>query len=226
MSTELLPSRVRLYIFEHFLEQSAPPVLEQVMGAFSLDRDEATGVLRDLEAARHIALVPGTARILMAFPFSAIATPFQVTVRGRSQFANCAWDAIAFHAMLGVDTVVDSFCHHCAKPIRVELKDGHAILIDPPESIVYLALRPAEWWGNIVTTCSNTMVFFASPTHRDASDLCSGADAGASLTPDQVHALSGPIYAGKLALDYARPTREALLAHWTAMGLTDDYWTL
>lgn len=226
MSTETLAARLRLHIFEHFLEHAAPPVLEEVMGTFSLDRDDATGVLRDLEAARHIALVPGTARILMAFPFSAIATPFQVTVRGRSYFANCAWDAIAFHAMLGDETRVESFCHHCARPIRIELRDGLSTVIDPPESIVYLALRPAVWWGDIVTTCSNTMVFFASPEHRDASDLCARADEGASLTPDQVHALSGPIYAGKFALDYARPTREALLAHWTAMGLTGDYWRL
>ena len=226
MSTETLAPRVRQFIFEHFLEHAAPPVVEQVMGTFSISRAEATDVLRNLEAARHIALVPGTARILMAFPFSAIATPFQATVRGRSHFANCAWDAIALHAMLGEETRVHSFCHHCAAPVQVELRDGHATLIDPPESIVYLALRPADWWGDIVTTCSNTMVFFASPEHRDASDLCTGADAGASLTADQVHALSGPIYAAKFEPDYARPTKEALLAHWAAMGLTGDFWKL
>ena len=224
--TPLLPERVRLFIFEHFLEHAVPPVVEQVMREFSMSRGAATDVLRDLEAAHHIALVKGTARILMAFPFSAIATPFRVTVRDRSYFANCAWDAIAFHAMLGQDTTVDSFCHHCAAPIQIELKGGRATLVDPKESLVYLALRPAEWWGDIVTTCSNTMVFFASPEHGDASDLCAGADAGASLTADQVHALSGPIYAGKFALDYARPTREALLGHWATMGLTGEYWTL
>jgi len=226
MSTELLAPRVRLFIFEHFLEHAAPPVVEQIMGTFAISRAEATDVLRNLETARHIALVPGTARILMAFPFSAIATSFQAAVRGRSYYANCAWDAIAFHAMLGEVTEVESFCHHCAEPIQIELTDGRATLVDPTESLVYLALRPAEWWGDIVTTCSNTMVFFASPEHRDASDLCAGADAGASLTADQVHALSGPIYAGKFALDYARPTKAALLGQWAAMGLTGDYWKL
>jgi hypothetical protein len=217
---------LRLFIFEHFLEHAAPPVVEQIMDAFSLSRAEATDALGALEAAHHIALVPGTARILMAFPFSAIATPFQATVSGRTHFANCAWDAIAFHAMLGEDTTVKSFCHHCAAPIQIELRDGLAAQVDPPATLVYLALRPAEWWGDIVTTCSNTMVFFASPEHRDASDLCLGTDAGASLTPDQVRALSEPIYGSKFALDYARPTREALLAHWATMGLTGDYWTL
>lgn len=226
MNAEILPQRVRLFIFDHFLEHAAPPVVEQLMSAFSVSRDAATDVLRELETARHIALVKGTARILMAFPFSAIATPFRVSVRGKSYYANCAWDAISFHAMLGDEVRVDSFCHHCAEPIRIELRDGRATLIDPPESLVYLALRPTEWWGDIITTCSNTMVFFASSEHRDASDLAAPADEAASLTPDQVHALSGPIYAGKFTLDYARPSKEALLAHFAAMGLTGDYWTL
>jgi hypothetical protein len=218
--------RVRLFIFEHFLEHAAPPVVEQVMSTFSIPRAAASEVLRDLEAARHIALVKGTDRILMAFPFSAIATPFRVTVGGRSYFANCAWDAIAFHAMLDEGVRVDSFCHHCAMPISIELQGGRATHIDPAGSLVYLALRPTEWWGDIITTCSNTMVFFASPEHRDASDLCAGPDQAASLSPDQVHALSGPIYGTKFALGYARPSKEALLAHFAAIGLTGDYWTL
>jgi len=222
----MLPERVRLFIFEHFLEHAVPPVVEQVMSKFSMSRGAATDVLRDLEAARHIALVKGTARILMAFPFSAIATPFRVTVRGRSYFANCAWDAIAFHTMLGDDIRVESFCHHCAVLIELELRNGRATTVDPPETLVYFALPPTQWWDDITTTCGSTMVFFASPEHRDASDLCAGADQAASLPPEQVHTLSGPSYATKFALDYARPSKDVLLAHWAAMGLTGDYWTL
>lgn len=225
MGDQMLPQRVRLFIFEHFLEHGAPPVVEAVMRAFSLSREAATDVLRDLEAARHIALVPGTARILMAFPFSAIATPFRVTVRGRTYFANCAWDAIAFRAMLDDDVRVESFCHHCAAPISVELGGG-GIDVEPREALVYLALPPAQWWTDIVTTCSNTMVFFASADHRDASDLCAPPTSAASLTPEQVDALSGPIYARKLALDYARPSKDELLEHFAALGLTGEYWKL
>ena len=196
------------------------------MTTHSLSREEATDVFRGLEAARHIALVKGTARILMAFPFSAIATPFRVTVRGRAYFANCAWDAIAFHAMLGEDVHVESFCHHCAMPIRLEMRDGRAVNVAPADTIVYLALPPTQWWEDITTTCSNTMVFFASAEHRDASALCAASSSSASLAPDQVHLLSGPIYSTKLALDYARPSRDELLAHFAAIGLTGDYWKL
>jgi hypothetical protein len=68
------------------------------------------------------------------------------------------------------------------------------------------------------------MVFFSSAEHRDASGLYQTDAPGASLTPDQVHALSGPIYAGKFDLDYARPTSTEFAAHITSIGLTDPYW--
>ena len=226
MTDEQTVARVRLFIFQHFLKAASAPVIEERMTQFSLSRDEATAILEELVAARHVALVPGSGRILMAFPFSAIATPFRVTTRGQEYFANCAWDAVAFHAMLGDEVRVESFCHHCAEPIRIELRDGRATRVEPKEALVYLALRPTQWWESIVTTCSNTMVFFASAEHRDASDLCAPPDQAASLTPDEVHALSGPIYRRKLELDYARPTRDELLDHFATLGLTGDYWRI
>ena len=226
MADEQTVARVRLSIFEHFLADARAPVVEELMTEFSLRREEMTAILEQLAEARHIALVPGSARILMAFPFSAVATPFRVTARGQEYTANCAWDAVAFHAMLGDEVLVDSFCHHCGTPIRIELSNGRATVVEPKETLIYLALRPTQWWENIVTTCSNTMVFFASPEHRDASDLCAPPEQAASLTPDEVHALSGPIYSRKFALDYARPTRDELVDHFATLGLTGDYWRI
>lgn len=226
MTDEQTVARVRLFIFEQLLGDARAPVVEELMTEFSLPREAVTAILDELAAARHIALVPGSARILMAFPFSAIATPFRVTTRGQDYFANCAWDAVAFHAMLGDEVRVDSFCHHCATPIRIELRDGRATRVEPAETVIYLALRPTQWWENIVTTCSNTMVFFASAEHRDASDLCAPPEQAATLTPDEVHALSGPIYRSKLELEYARPTRDELLDHFATLGLTGDYWRI
>ncbi|MCV0402704.1 MAG: alkylmercury lyase family protein [Chloroflexi bacterium] len=227
MNAPTVTQRIRRLIFEHFDRHGVPPVVEQLMVEFSLARDDAAEILRELDAARHIALVRGTARILMAFPYSAIATPFRVTTKERTYFANCAWDAVAFHAMLDeADVTVDSACHHCAEPIHIEMRGGSASVVEPADAIVYLALKPTQWWEDIVTTCSNTMVFFSSEAHRDASDLCAPPEQAASLTPDQVHALSGPIYRTKFAVDYARPGKDELLAHFAALGLTGEYWKL
>lgn len=226
MPSPTLAQRVRLAVFEQFRARGAPPVIEELMGEFSITRDEALATLRELHDARHLALVPGTGRILMAFPFSAIATPFRVAAPTGRWFANCAWDAVAFHTMLRTDIDIDSYCHHCAQPIRIELRDGRATVVEPEAAIIYLALPPTRWWDDIVTTCSNTMVFFAGPDHRDASDLCGPADQAVSLTPDEVHAISGPIYDTKFAIDYARPGRDELLAHFDRLGLTGPYWAI
>ena len=220
-----LAQRVRLHVFDHFLEHSEPPVVEQLMTEFGLSRAETVAVLRELAETRSLALVKGSARILMAFPFSGVATPFMVHARGRRYFANCSWDSIAFHAMLGQEPVrVDSFCHHCGRPIAIELAAGRAALVEPSTTIVYLALRPTQWWEDIISTCSNTMVFFCSPDHRDASDIALGRDQAASLTPDEVHRLSVPLYEDRLKIDFVRPGRDALNAHFAALGLTGPYW--
>jgi len=222
-----LAQRVRRRVYEHFLERSVPPVVEQLMGEFSLSRADTETVLDELVAERSAALVKGTHRILMAWPLSAVATPFVVKARGRDYFANCSWDAVAFHAMLGEEPVdIDSFCHHCAQPIRVELRSGVVTKVEPATTLIYLALRPTDWWTDIITTCSNTMVFFAGPDHRDASALCAPADQAASLTPDQTHALSKPLYVNRLKIDYQRPGRDELNAHFASLGLTGPYWQI
>jgi len=102
-TSENLRKSVRKYIFEHFEEHAAAPVLEQIMRKFRLDRTSAFNLLVELQSARHIALLTGTQRILMAFPFSSIVTPFRVKVAGKDKeyFANCAWDAVAIHVTLG-----------------------------------------------------------------------------------------------------------------------------
>lgn len=230
MTVRTLPTlaqRARLYVFEHFLEHAVPPVVEQLMTEFKLSRDATVELLDELAAARSVALVKGTARILMAWPFSAIATPFVVTARGKRYFANCSWDAIAFHAMLGGEPIrIDARCNHCARPIWIDMADGHATLVDPSSAIVYLALKPTQWWEDIITTCTNTMVFFCSVEHRDASGLSAPADQAATLSPDQTHQVGVPLYRDRLKIDYVRPSADELNAHFAAIGLTGPYWQI
>jgi len=218
---------VRKYVFDHFLEQAVPPVLEQIMERYHLDRVEAFAILKGLEDARHLKLVPGTQRILMAFPFSAVATPFRVTrpVIGRRYYANCAWDAVAFHAMLHEIIRIEGRCHHCAEPISVELAGGRS-RASPSRPVVYLALPAAQWWNDIVTTCSNHMVFFSSEAHMDEWRKAAQAPEGAVLTLEETHALSVPIYKDKLRAEYVRPGKDQLITHFRSLGLAGDFWRL
>jgi hypothetical protein len=228
-SSENLQKSVRKYIFEHFEEHAIAPVLEQVMRKFGLDRPSAFKVLEGLQSARHISLLTGTQRILMAFPFSSIVTPFRVKVAGkeREYFANCAWDAVAIHVALGKEQWISSFCHHCSKDIKIHLRDQRVISQQSDNRpLVYLALPASRWWDNIVLTCSNNMVFFSTKDHLSEWTKSSSQVGGEALTVDQTLQLSVPLYKNKLSLNYARPSREQTIAHFQSLGLTSDFWKI
>ena len=224
-----IQKNVRKYIFEHFEEHATAPVLEQIMQKFGLDRTSAFNVLVELQSARHIALLPGTQRILMAFPFSSIVTPFRVQTAGNDKdyFANCAWDAVAIHVALGKEQWIASYCHHCAEDIKVHLRDQMLVAQGShSQPLIYLALPASKWWENIVLTCSNNMVFFSSKDHLAEWMRTGSFTRGEALTIDQTLRLSLPIYKEKMRLDYARPSREQTIAHFQSLGLTGDFWKI
>ena len=228
-TSENLQKNVRKYIFEHFEKHTTAPVLEQIMRKFALDRASAFKVLEDLQSARHIALLTGTQRILMAFPFSSIVTPFRVKVAGKEKeyFANCAWDAVAIHVALGKEQWISSYCHHCSEDVKIHLKDQKVVAQQTDGSpLIYLALPASRWWENIVLTCSNNMVFFSSKDHLTQWIRSTSATGGEALTVDQTLKLSVPIYKEKMSLDYARPSREQTISHFQSLGLTGDFWKI
>jgi hypothetical protein len=204
-------------------------VLEQIMRKFGLDRASAFKVLVDLQSARHIALLTGTQRILMAFPFSSIVTPFRVKVAGKDKeyFANCAWDAVAIHVALGKEQWISSYCHHCSEDVNIHLKDQRRVSAQSDsQPMVYLALPASKWWENILLTCSNNMVFFSSKDHLDQWKRTGSVTGGEALTIEQTLRLSVPIYKNKMRIDYARPSREQTIAHFQSLGLTSDFWKI
>jgi hypothetical protein len=228
-SSESLQKNVRKYIFEHFEEHTTAPVLEQIIRKFGLDRASAFKVLVDLQSARHIALLTGTQRILMAFPFSSIVTPFRVKVAGKDKeyFANCAWDAVAIHVALEKEQWISSYCHHCSEDVKIHLKDQRRVSAQSDsQPLVYLALPASKWWENILLTCSNNMVFFSSKDHLDEWKRRGSVTGGEALTIEQTLRLSVPIYKDKRSLDYARPSREQTIAHFQSLGLTSDFWKI
>jgi hypothetical protein len=95
----------------------------------------------------------------------------------------------------------------------------------PGESpLVYLSLRAAKWWENILLTCSNNMVFFSSHQHLEDWKNSSSITGGEALTIEQTLKLSIPFYRHKMSIDYARPSREETIAHFKSLGLTGEFW--
>ncbi len=222
-----LDARLRQAIFAHCRTEGYPPSVELLMNEFHLDRPAVEEGLDRLDAAHHLKLVPGTHRVLMAFPFSAIATPYEVWAEGgRRYFANCAWDALAFHTMLRTPLEVRSYCFHCGQPVRFQLRVGQVAGGSTSLPVVYLGLPASEWWKDIVNTCANTMVFFATSDHLSRWRTGRPDARGAEVSIETMLRLSEPLYATKLELDYERPSRERLLTTFHELGLVGEFWTI
>lgn len=226
MRSDDFPRLARKYVFDYFLENCRAPVLEEIMQNLSMNRDEAHAVLKELEASHHILLLPGTQRILMANPFSGITTPFRDIIGGKTYFANCAWDTVSLHVMVGQDTEVESFCHHCAEPIRIRLSRGKMLAGEPANPLIFLSVPVAKWYDNLIDTCSNNMVYFSSGKHQSQwLRLHSGLD-GETLTVEKMAEACQPLSRDRMKLDYTRPAPEQLMAYWDSIGLRGNYWKI
>ena len=215
---------MRKFIFDHFFEQSTPPTLEEAMLKFGLTRKDAFSLFREVEADHHILLVPGTQRILMANPYSAVTTPFRVHLGGRLYYANCAWDTVSLHVMLGKDAKVESYCHHCAQPIEIHLRGGKVVSSSPKEPLIFLSVAVAKWYDNLINTCSNNMVYLSSKEHLAEWLAANPGLKGESLTPAQMAEVCRPLSQGRMDLDYIRPPKEQLMGYWDSLGFRSEFW--
>lgn len=218
---------IRKFVFDRFLERAHAPSAPEIATEMGLDLDRTRRSLQTLDAEHHLKLLEGTFRILMAFPFSDLATPYIVTRgNGSRYFANCAWDAIAFHAMLGEAVRIDSFCDACGKGLRFGLSGGGPAPDFEPLPVVELRLPAADWWKDITRTCANTMVFLgAEEAATDPAGLPKPRPPG-RVTIDQVCQMSIPIYARKMRADYDRPPPTTIQATFDRLGLTGSHWKL
>ncbi len=215
---------VRKYIFDHFFEYTTPPPLEEVMQRFMLTRKEAVEAFHELEADHQIALVPGTQRILMANPYSAIPTPFRVYIGSKRLFANCAWDSVAMHVMLEQDARIESFCHHCAEPIEISLSKAAVKSSTPSSPVIFLSTPVSKWYDNLIDTCSNNMVYFSSKDHLSRWLAENPKLRGESLSVEKMIEVCRPLSKGRMNLDYQRPSKDDLMAYWDSIGLRGKFW--
>ena len=219
--------QVRKFVYDTFVETSHPPLVQHIRDRFGLDRDQVVSILKSLEAHRQLTLIPGMDRIFMAHPFSAVITPFLARLRsGREYFINCSFDTLALHVSLhGAPMTISSFCHHTGQQIEISLDEGKVEWMHPDSAIVYLGLPATRWWENIVNTCGNMFLFFAS---HDALDewlaLAKPNDPGEALSIEQTLHVVQPAYEHKLKFDYERPQRDDMNRHFRKIGLTGPFW--
>ena len=148
VSEENLDASVRAAIYRHFADEATTPLAGDIAAVLGLTSDETRAAMRRLAAGKALTL-RADGELLMAHPFSAVPTGYRVHGNGKSWWANCAWDALGFASMLGIDVRVECACPDCREPMQVEVRNG--ALVDQPLRM-HFALPPTKWWDDIVFT--------------------------------------------------------------------------
>jgi Alkylmercury lyase len=138
--------RVRLAIYERFVDDGEPPSAAEVADQLQVSPEEAETAFRRLDEAHVIVLMPGTLEIWMAAPLSAVPTAFEAETPRGAFWGNCIWDGLGVISMLGGDGTVETRCPDCEEPMTLRVED---FALAEGEGTTHFAVPAARWWENI-----------------------------------------------------------------------------
>jgi len=141
--------RVRSYVYQFFVHRQRAPEASEIAAALSITFDDVIETLGHLAADRVLVLDARRTGILMAEPFSAVETRFNVRSGKRAWWSNCAWDALGIAAALHADVEIQSSCPDCNHPLSLSVKAGR---VTGDQCVIHLAVPAARWWDDIVFT--------------------------------------------------------------------------
>jgi hypothetical protein len=140
---------VRELVYDRTVLDGRPPRAAEVAAGLGMTEAEALESFQRLRSRRLLALAPESGEIVMAPPFSAVPTPFQVLVGDRAYFANCVWDAYGIPAALHRDADIRASCACCGEPMSLAVRDGRPTRAP---GVAHFAVPAAHWWDDIVYT--------------------------------------------------------------------------
>jgi Alkylmercury lyase len=141
-----LARRVRQHVYQWFADSGRAPSPVELARAFGVPPSRIERVLEELATgADALVLLPGSAYVWMAEPFSAVPTSFLVGSGERRWWGNCIWDALAILALLEVDGWVATACPDCGAELRVEVAAG----LLAGDGVAHFAVPARDWWRSI-----------------------------------------------------------------------------
>ncbi len=142
-----LELRIRNYLYTSFVCDCTTSMPAEAAAELGLPEADVVDAYRRFHDAHGLVLEPGSTRIRMLNPFSAVETPHRVESAGRSWFANCAWDALGIPAAPDADGRVESACPDCGGAVELEVVAGE--LVRGNELLVHFVVPARRWWDDI-----------------------------------------------------------------------------
>jgi hypothetical protein len=139
--------RVRSFVYSVTMARGTPPTLDETANQFRVSVPEMQSTFRELADAHMLVLQKTSGEILMANPFSAVPTAFQVELDDFTCFGNCIWDAMGIAAMKKADARINASCGDCGSAMKLEVQDGK---IAGDDGLIHFAVPAARWWDDVV----------------------------------------------------------------------------
>lgn len=184
--------RVHRHLTEAMLATGEVPPAAALAAALGLRIDALRLHLRTLADADYLGF-DSAGHLTCLYPFSAVPTRHVVTFDGTRRFAMCSLDALGLAAMLGRPVEVESTCPVCGTPVRLTVRPGAVLNVEPPAAVV-VAKRDGE--APAFEACCGLTVFACGPDHADVL-LARTADALALDLPAAL-GVGETIFAGLL----------------------------
>ncbi len=141
--------RMRYLIYQGFARRGAPPSLESLAASLGMTHHEARNTLRELGRRHAVTLTEDGHGVLMANPYSAVPTPYRVTVNGVDAWANCAWDMLGIPAALHADASIEAVWAIDGARVDLRVERG---TVRGPDGVVHFQKPFRSWYDDIRDT--------------------------------------------------------------------------
>lgn len=139
---------VKLAIYRTVAETTRVPTVADVARQLHAPVGTIQAAFEELHGQKLLVPEPGDpTRVRMAPPFSAIETPFRVTVGNKDYWANCVWDSLGVAAALHGDAVVHTTDGHTGEPMTLEVRGGAPV---PVPCAIHFAVPMAHGGDDII----------------------------------------------------------------------------
>ena len=123
------------------------PSIDELSQELGLPSETVRALLRQLARDHMLVLQPGSDEILMAMPFSAVPTTFEVETERFRTFGSCVWDAFGVGSILGQPARIRTACPCCSVSIIIDTDR-----LPDDGSIAHFGVPAARWWDDVAFT--------------------------------------------------------------------------
>jgi hypothetical protein len=208
---------VRAAVYSTFAKEGRAASPVELADTLGLAGEVVEQALSELDGMHALVLTRDGDGIRMAHPFSAWPMGFVLRSGDRFWWGGCAWDSFGIVAALKERLEITTACPSCGKELRYAASDTEAP--DAPGVVVRLPRPAAQWWDDVVATCTEIRAF-CSERHVTRTDDDYVTDL------DTLWRLAIPWYGDRLDPAWEPHSRADNQRLLDDVGLTGPFWAL